>query len=221
MVTRPSSPMPGYDPSEIWAIVQRAAVGDETAWRALVDRYADRLKRMIAVRADPRLAARVDPADLLQDALTDAFVQLPEYVRDPRLPVFMWLRMVTGGRLHKAHRHHLGAQQRDVRREVRLDDGIPEASSAALVRSLFAAGDSPARSAARREEAAQVRNMLDELDPIDREALVLRHFEQLSAAEAAEALGISRVAMARRYFRALKALRAALGGSGQPAGGLP
>jgi RNA polymerase sigma-70 factor, ECF subfamily len=219
MVTCPNSPMPGYDPPDIWTTVERAAAGDEAAWRALVDRYADRLRRMIAVRADPRLAARVDPADLLQDALTDAFVQLPEYVRDPRLPVFMWLRMVTGGRLNKAHRHHLGTQQRDVRREVRLDDGIPQASSAALVRSLFASGESPGHSAARREEAERVRDVLDRLDPIDREALVLRHFEQLSAAEAAQVLGIRPAAMARRYFRALQALRTALGGPGRPVGG--
>jgi DNA-directed RNA polymerase specialized sigma24 family protein len=59
---------------------------------------------------------------------------------------------------------------------------------------------------------------LNTLDPIDREVLALKHFEELSRAETAEVLGISAEAAAKRYFRALKRLKEVLasmpGGSG-------
>jgi len=42
---------------------------------------------------------------------------------------------------------------------------------------------------------------------VDREALALRHFEQLTNAEAAAVLGLSEAAAAKRYLRALKRLK--------------
>ena len=49
--------------------------------------------------------------------------------------------------------------------------------------------------------------MLNALDPIDREVLVLRHFEELSNNETAEVLGLQKSAASNRYIRALKRLK--------------
>jgi RNA polymerase sigma-70 factor (ECF subfamily) len=51
---------------------------------------------------------------------------------------------------------------------------------------------------------------INRLRPLDREILALRHFEQLTRAEAARVLGIEEAAAAKRYLRALKRLKQAL-----------
>jgi RNA polymerase sigma-70 factor (ECF subfamily) len=106
------------------------------------------------------------------------------------------------------HRKHLGTVTRDARREISLYQGaLPEASSAALASMLLGQQTSPTETAQRVERMLRVQEALNCLDPLDREVLALRHFEQLSRAEAALVLGISQDAGAKRYFRALKRLK--------------
>ena len=64
--------------------------------------------------------------------------------------------------------------------------------------------------AVRAELVLQVQEALNALDPLDREVVALRHFEQLSRVETAQVLGISEEAGAKRYIRALKRLKAVL-----------
>lgn len=75
---------------------------------------------MVAIRLDPRLAGRFDPSDVLQDTYLDAHDKLPEYLRDPRVPFFLWLRFLTGHHVGRLHSDHLGRQIRDAGREVSL-----------------------------------------------------------------------------------------------------
>ena len=49
--------------------------------------------------------------------------RLDEYSREPKYPLFLWLRLVVGERLLKLHRHHLGTQMRDAGLEVSLYRG--------------------------------------------------------------------------------------------------
>ena len=145
---------------------------------------------------------------------------LDDYLRDPKLPLFLWLRLVVGERLLRLHRHHLGAQMRDADREVSLFRGaLPAASSAALAAQLLGRHTSPTQAAVRAERVLRVQEALNSLDAVDREILSLRHFEELTAAEAAEVLGIEESAAAKRYFRALKRLKQVLAPmSGGPEG---
>src|SRR5947209_13035588 len=184
--------------------LERAAAGDAAGWRELVGRHHDRLRRMVALRLDPRLRGRVDPSDVLQEVYADAARQLPGYLAAPPLPFFLWLRQLAGTRLAKAHRHHLGTQGRDVRREVGL---VPEASSAALADGLLGREGRPSEAAMRDELRARLLAALDGMNPLDREMLALRHFEQLGNAEAARVLGLSVAAASKRYVRALERLR--------------
>ena len=126
----------------------------------------------------------------------------------PKLPLFLWLRLIVGERLMKLHRHHLGTQMRDAGREVSLYRGaLPAASSAALAAQLLGRHTSPTQAALRAERILRLQDALNTLDPIDREILSLRHFEELTAAETARVLGIEESAAAKRYFRALKRLK--------------
>lgn len=185
---------------------------DQNALAALFDAYRDRLIRMVDLRLDTRLRARLDPADVVQDAFLDAVKRLDDYLlREPKLPPFLWLRLIVGERMATLHRHHLGAKMRDAGREVSLyREALPQASTAALVSMLLGRETSPTQAAQRAERLLKIQEALNSLDPIDREVLALRHFEQLGRAEAAQVLGISQEASAKRYIRALTRIKALL-----------
>ena len=171
-------------------------------------RSRDRLRRMVALRLDRRLQGRVDPSDIIQEAYIDASARLAEYARQPDMPFFLWLRFLTGQRLLRVHRQHLGAEMRDVAREVSLYRGaLPAATSAALAAQLLGRDTRPSEAAVRAERSIRLQEALNSMDPIDREVLALRHFEQLSNVEAARVLVLQESAAAKRYVRALKRLR--------------
>ena len=189
-------------------LIERARAGDREALNALFAQHRDRLRRMVEMRLDTRLQARLDASDVVQEAYVEVAERLEEYLRDPKLPLFLWLRLVVGERLIRLHRHHLGTQMRDAGREVSLYRGaLPAASSAALAAQLLGRHTSPTQAAVRAERILRVQEALNALDPVDREILSLRHFEELTAAEAARVLGIEESAAAKRYFRALKRLK--------------
>jgi len=189
-------------------LVRRAAEGDAAAAGEALVRHRARLRRMVDARLDRRVRGRVDPSDVLQDGFADALARLPGYLADPKLPLFLWLRLVVGERLAKVHRDHLGAQARDAGREVSLYRGpMPAASSAALAAHLLGKETSPTQAAVRAERLVRLQEALNALDPLDREVLSLRHFEELTHAEAARVLDVGEAAAAKRYVRALRRLR--------------
>src|SRR3954467_2244156 len=200
-----------HTPGETTELIERLRGGDRRALATLFDRYRDRLRRMVELRIDARVRARLDASDVLQEAFLDVNRDLDAYLADPKLPPLLWLRLHVGRRLTTLHRQHLGTRMRDAGREISLyRDALPEASSAALASMLLGKHTSPTQAAQRAERLLRVQEALNTLDTIDREVLALRHFEQLSRAEAAEVLGISPEAGAKRYFRALKRLKEVL-----------
>jgi RNA polymerase sigma-70 factor (ECF subfamily) len=199
------------NPSEVGRLIRRAAAGDPEGWRALFERDRERLRRMVALRMDRRLQGRIDPSDVIQEAHIEAMTRLPEYLRQPTMPFFLWLRLLVGQRLNFLHCRHLGAQARNAGREVRLyHRALPEATSAALAARLLGRLTQPSQAAVRAERKIRIQTALNEMDQIDREILALRHFEQLSNDEAAQALGLSKSAASKRYIRAVERLKGAL-----------
>jgi RNA polymerase sigma-70 factor, ECF subfamily len=196
------------DKSETPQLIEQAVRGDQRALGELLGRHRDRLRRMVALRLDRRLQGRVDPSDVIQEACLDAARRLPEYQQNPTMPFFVWLRFLVGQRLVDEHRRHLGAAARDVGREISLYRGaLPETSSAALAAHLLGRLTTPSHAAIRAERKIRLQDALNSLDPIDREVLALRHFEELSNAEAAAVLGLDKSAASKRYARALIRLK--------------
>jgi RNA polymerase sigma-70 factor (ECF subfamily) len=194
--------------SETSQLLQQAAQGDRQVLGTLLTRHQDRLRRMIALRLDRRLQGRIDPSDVIQEAYLEAAARLAEYVRDPSMPFFLWLRFLTGQKLVTLHRHYLGVQMRNAGQEVALYQGsLPEASSATLAAQLLGQDTHPSEAAIRAEMKFRVQEVLNNMDPLDREVLALRHFEQLSRAEIAKVMGISEAAAGKRYIRALERLK--------------
>jgi RNA polymerase sigma-70 factor (ECF subfamily) len=194
--------------SETGRLVRRAADGDKNSWGALLTRHDDRLRRMLALRLDQRLQGRIDEADVLQEVYLEASRCLTDYLREPKMPFFLWLRGIAGNKLLELHRHHLGTQMRHAGREVSLYRGtLPETSSAALAAQLIGHATRPSEAAVRAEVKIRLQEALNSMDPLDREVLALRHFEQLTNSEAALVLDIKEKAAGKRYLRALKRLK--------------
>jgi RNA polymerase sigma-70 factor (ECF subfamily) len=192
-------------------LLTRAAGGDTEAWGVLLALHKDRLQSVAAFRLDPRLRGRVDAADVTQEAFIAATARRSEFFRQSTQPLFLWLRWMVGNTLLELHRSHLGARMRDPRREVSVHHGPGgeggETTRAALVAHLTAGGTGPATAAGRSEVRARLNEALHRMDATDSEVLALRHFEQLTSAEAAHVLGIQERAAAKRYTRALERLR--------------
>jgi RNA polymerase sigma-70 factor (ECF subfamily) len=198
-------------------LLQRVAQGDTRTWGALLERHRERLRRMVAVRLDQRLQGRLDASDVIQESYLEASARLAEYLRQPSMPFFLWLRFLTGQKLLELHRHHLGAQMRDAGREVSLYRGsLPEASSAALAAQLLGHDTRPSEAAIRAERKIRLQEALNSMDALDREVLALRHLEHLNNAETAQVLDLQESAASKRYIRALKKLKEIL--SSMPGG---
>ena len=147
-MAEPPQPSPAPIEGEAQSLIDRAVRGDQAAWGELLARYRDRLRRMVALRLDRRLQGRVDPSDVIQEAMLDASRRLAEYRQNPTMPFFLWLRFLTGQRLLEQHRRHLGAQGRDAGREISLYRGaMPEATTAALAAQLLGRLTSPSQAA--------------------------------------------------------------------------
>jgi RNA polymerase sigma-70 factor (ECF subfamily) len=196
-------------------LLRAAECGDGDAGQQLLARHRGRLRQMVAVYLDRRLTARVDPSDVVQEALADAAGRLAAFLRERPLPFYPWLRQFAWQRLLQLHRHHIGAQRRSVDREVPLDIALPDQSADALAERLIASGTSPSRRMIRDEQRWRVQDALARLAPRDRELLVMRHLEEMSALEIAAILSISAGAVRVRLLRALTRLRSLLieGGS--------
>jgi RNA polymerase sigma-70 factor, ECF subfamily len=192
-------------------LLRRAKSGDEAALGTLFAHYRERLRRMVRLRLDRRVYGRLDPSDILQDAYLDVARRFPEFAAAPTVSFYLWVRALTGQRLIDLHRQHLGAQMRDAGREVSLYRGaLPQASSASLAQQLLAGLTSPTQAAIRAEMQIQLQEALNSMDAIDREVVVLRHFEELNNAETAQILGIESSAASKRYIRAIRRLKAIL-----------
>ncbi len=195
-------------PSTTDELLRRACAGDQQALAEVFSRYRDRLRLMVGLRLDRRLQGRLDPSDVVQEAYLDFARRLPDYARAPNMPFYLWLRFLTGQRLIDLHRQHLGTRMRDAAQEVSLYQGaLPQASSASLAAQLLGRLTSASRAAIRAETQVRVQEALNQMEPIDREVLTLRHFEMLTNDETAAVLGIRKSAASNRYVRAVKRLR--------------
>jgi len=184
--------------------------GDQALADAMAE-HAPRLRQIVELRVDPRLSGRLDVNDVLQEAFLEARKRLARYLENASVSVFVWLRGVVLDTLSDFHRQHLGAKMRAAGQEVSLHRAATtQASSVALAAYLIGDLTSPSQAAIREETARQIEIVLAGMDEIDREVLILRHFEQLTNDEVATVVGVKKAAASRRYMRALARFREVL-----------
>ncbi len=200
--------MTGDSSLDVEELKQRLRKGDTEALGELFSLERERLWRIVHFRLAEPLRGRLGPEDVLQEAFVAASQRLLHYATSPASSPFIWLRMILNQTLVDLHRQHLGAQMRDAAREVSIDN-VPyaQATSASVAIQLVGVFTSPTGAAARADVLSLVQAAIEQMDPIDREVLALRHFEELTNSEVAEALSIEQKAASIRYIRALRRLK--------------
>jgi RNA polymerase sigma-70 factor (ECF subfamily) len=199
---------PRENSDETQQLLSLAAKGDQRAWASLVNRYRQRLQTMLMLRVDPRLERRFDAADVLQEVYLEAFKHLPDYLHSSRLPFYLWLRGVASNKLASLYRHHVGVKARASGREVPLFQGsTPLASSFVLASQLIGREPRPSEKVRKAEQMSYLQQALNQMDPLDREVLALRHFEDLTNGETALVLGLTPSGASRRYASAALKLK--------------
>ena len=190
-------------------LVSRALAGESTCWDSLIILFSERLRKLVTFRLDRRLKGRLDESDVLQEIYLEAWSHLANYqTKSAHLPFYVWLSGVARNKILELHRFHLGTKMRDAQRDVTYwTAGFADSTSALIVNSLVANEPSPSSVFALDEVRERVRMALESMDPIDREVLLLRHFEQMSPRETALALEIQEKAAAMRYVRAVRRLK--------------
>jgi RNA polymerase sigma-70 factor (ECF subfamily) len=189
-------------------LLDRLRAGQGEALGELFELHRERLWRMIQMRLDRRLLRRVSADDVLQEAFIDMAGRIGKYLEAPTVAFYVWLRFLAVQRMQMMQRAHLGAQMRSVSQEVSLpESGAALASSESLAGQLVSHLTSPSQAAMRHELQDRLRAALDGMDPLDREVLALRHFEELGNNEVAAILGISKDAASKRHVRALVRLK--------------
>jgi RNA polymerase sigma-70 factor (ECF subfamily) len=192
-----------------------AKAGDDDAINRLIERHRGAVLRMVQMRLDQKIRRRVAVSDVVQDVMIDASRRLQDYIANPVMPFHLWLRHIAKDRIIDAHRRHRTSQKRSVDREHGLAvPGADDHSTMDLAAQLCDGELTPAAAATQREMAKRVEAAITELGEQDGEIIIMRHYEQLSNQEVAQALGLSEPAASMRYLRAVRRLREMLTGSG-------
>ena len=206
---------PGPDPQPTQVLLDRVRDGDDAAINGLLARHREAIKRMIDRRMDRVVQHRVDASDIVQDVMLEANRRLGDYLANPTMPFQLWLRHMARDRLIDAHRRHRVAANRSVDREVSLPaGGTGDRSAADVVAGIADRELTPAAAATWHELERRFAAAVEQLEDDDRQIVLLRHFEHLSTADAAAALGLSKPAAGMRYLRAMRRLRVLLEGGG-------
>jgi RNA polymerase sigma-70 factor (ECF subfamily) len=207
---------------QVATLSDRLANGDQQALVEFIALNRGRLEVAVMLRMDPRVRGRIDPGDVLQEVFIEASKRLHEYGTHLGLDAYVWLRTLTLQRLLILHRRHLEAQVRDARRDVSLNEILAlDVSSIVMAAQLISSGTSPSGIVTRAEEAEQLHRALNQLEPLDREVMAMRHFEQLNNSETAAVLDLTESAASQRYYRALKRLKGILELPSNPNGSTP
>ena len=219
--TVPPGAAPWRDGPPTQILLDRVREGDDDAVNGLLARHRDAIRRMIDRRMDRVMQRRVDASDIVQDVMLEANRRLGDYLANPTMPFHLWLRHMARDRLIDAHRRHRVAASRSLDREVSLagppdnDHSSPDGVAGLADREL-----TPAAAATWHELERRFAAAVEQLDEGDRRIVLLRHFEHLSTAEAADVLGLSKPAAGMRYLRAMRRLRVLLdGGDDVPSDG--
>jgi RNA polymerase sigma-70 factor (ECF subfamily) len=197
------------DSSATARLLDQVGAGDSRALAALFARHQERLRTMVRLRLDPRLRGRLTSSAVLERVYRESVRRIGEYRTGPVQPFFLWLRRLTGECILELHRQHFGASAWGEAPVLSLVRGaLPAVQPASLAAQLL--GGRTADPAARVGLLLHLQEALNQMDPLDREALALCHFEDLRDDELAAALGMEKAAATAHYLRALARLNAIL-----------
>jgi RNA polymerase sigma-70 factor (ECF subfamily) len=194
------------DSAETGALLERIRQGDSQALEALLGRHRQRLLAFVDYHLDPRVRARLDPSDVVQETQMEVVRRMDDFLRRRPMPFHLWVRKAAYERLLRVRRDHRARAKRSVDREA----AWPDRSSLLLARPLLDSRPSPSQALQARELAERVSRAVAVLSETDREILLMRDAEELSYDEIACLLEVEPAAARKRYGRALIRLQKVL-----------
>jgi RNA polymerase sigma-70 factor (ECF subfamily) len=185
----------------------QGAGNDVPGWQALFARHRERLRRMVRLRLDRRVPGRFTSSAVLDEVSREACARLHEYRAEPEMSFSLWLRAVAGERIAAIHAQHLSRAWRDDGEICLYRGAMPPVNTLSLAGHLLAPLPAAGAAAQRADLQLYLQDVLNQMDPLDREVLTLCHFEELKNDEAALVLGLEKGETSRRYVQAVKALK--------------
>ena len=182
-----------WPPDQTQELLAAAKEGDDSAVNHLMERHRDAVHRLVQMRLDNKIRQRVDVSDVVQDVLIEANRRLQTYLEDPVLSFRIWIRQIAKDRIIDAHRRHRGSAKRDIDREQSLAAPADMHHSTMELAGQLVDGElTPAARATQQELAKVVEDAISGLGDQDAEIIIMRHYEQLSNQEVAQALDLRR-----------------------------
>lgn len=170
-----------------------------------LERFRQYLRLLAEMGLDRRLRAILDPSDVVQQTLLEAYRARERFRGHTFAQQALWLRKILAHNLADLARDY-GREKRDVARQHSLEE-VLDHSSQRLEAWLAARDSSPSDQAIREEEVLQLATLLNQLPAEEREALVLRYCLDWTIGQIAAELGRSDGAVALLLKRGLKKMR--------------
>jgi RNA polymerase sigma-70 factor, ECF subfamily len=170
-----------------------------------LDRYRSYLRLLAGLQLGPALRGKLDPSDLVQQTLLQAFQAQQQFRGQTQAELAAWLRQILARCLAHAVRDH-GRGKRDIAQERSLEAAL-EASSVRLEAFLAADGPSPSEQADRNEQVLRLADALGSLPEMQREAVVRQYWQGQTVAEIGLELNRTPAAVAGLLKRGLAQLR--------------
>ena len=180
--------------------------GDDEARARILARYQAWLHVLAQTQIGGRFRGKFDASDIVQQTLLEACRDLPQFRGGTEAELLAWLRQILAHVLGHEFRRYAGTQQRDIGREVSLEQSLAQ-SSQRLGDMLAAPDTSPSQRAVRREQEVKLAEVLARLPDDHREVIILRNLEGLSHEEVASRMGRGVGAVRMLWVRALARLR--------------
>ncbi len=183
--------------------------GDHDSLSVLLDVYRNYLRLLARTQIDMRMRIKIDPSDLVQETLLEAYQGFAEFRGRTTNEMLSWLRQILVRNLTDNFKSNR-TQKRDINREQSLDVAM-EQSSQDLASALCTPSSSPSQRVSREEQAVQLADALAKLPKDYREIILLRQIECLSFDEVAERMNRKNGAVRMLFSRALDRLRHEMG----------
>ncbi len=170
-----------------------------------IEDHRDYLRLLVRLQIGPRMRAKLDPSDIVQQAILQAHERRDQFRGLTEGEWLAWLRAILANALAAASRR-FDTQARDPRRERSLEAELDHSSS--RLEGLLAADQtSPSERAVRGEDLARLAQALARLPDDQRRVVELHYLNELTVAEVAERIGRTRPAAVGLLFRGLRRLR--------------
>lgn len=188
-------------------LIQRAQQGDEAALGSLLAVHRDHLRQLADRALSPRLKARIDASDIVQQTCLSVFRQITEFEGSDPAQFAAWVRKMHARNIQNVLRDQLQTQKRGDGREEHLDGQDLNAGQQAT----------PSQQAVLHEDAVQLARALERLPEEERAVLRSRYLEGRTLVQIGQDLGLSKDAVVWLMQKGMKRLRQWLPRDDEPA----